>query len=553
MPQPRPPLALSAEVITANGARFPFGAHLEPDRRLTGLSFGTKLGEGFSDASATIARRVDRDYPDIGLVDTWAFVGADGETAYEGRLSANPRELTDHHAINVTLTGWMAHAKDRKFREVYVDRAFSSWGPPARRRRINLATLNYTNHDPAAYADPSLAEAGISLKVGPGGWASPYKPVSESWYFAPPGVQLGLVEGWWKRETTTTLGGADPVWKWHLYLSNDDIGSVTAVTANLQGVGPGTATIGPATTFTATSAFAQLYYDATPVALDGAEWALAWYKLAVYGNHGLTWYTGLPDEPAGVMLSDVIKNIAARWCPQLDTRGVLPNSYVLQHCAFRDRTYPYDAFLELNAAALWHLAVWEDRVLHFRPYDFTTAKWQVRTDEQGVSVNLQGDSIDDLHNGICVTYQDVLSGAGMEVTPDDDEALRDPDPGNPWNAHGIAHWDELDLSRPMLRAEAVGIGAMVLRDRNRPRAPGTITVKGYCRDAQGNPQQGWKVRAGDTIAITDFPNDTPRLIVETRWNDDDKTMTIGVDQPLAVTEAIEERIMSALEATQVRT
>jgi hypothetical protein len=90
----------------------------------------------------------------------------------------------------------------------------------------------------------------------------------------------------------------------------------------------------------------QHYYGATPAGADGARYAIDWSKLALYGSHGLTLRQGDTAEPLGVYASDVIKNIAARWCPLLDTSGVQDTSYVIQHLAFRDRTYPYDAFLE---------------------------------------------------------------------------------------------------------------------------------------------------------------------------------------------------------------
>jgi hypothetical protein len=77
----------------------------------------------------------------------------------------------------------------------------------------------------------------------------------------------------------------------------------------------------------------------------------------------------------------------------------------------------------------------------------------------------------------------------------------------------------------VLAAQALLLGQAALADRNRAKTPGTITTTGYIRDRAGNPQPVWKVRAGDTIAITNFPNDAPRLIVETDYNDETKQLS----------------------------
>ena len=134
------------------------------------------------------------------------------------------------------------------------------------------------------------------------------------------------------------------------------------------------------------------------------------------------------------------------------------------------------------------------------------------------------------------------------LTPETNPELGDTDPDNPYNKRGVQQWDELELSAPTLQAQAIQIGRAVLADRNRPRTPGTITVQGYIRDRAGNEQPVWKVRAGDKIAITDFPNDTPRLIVETDYNDDDKSVSIAVDLPFQLLDAYLDRLGNALGA-----
>ena len=129
--------------------------------------------------------------------------------------------------------------------------------------------------------------------------------------------------------------------------------------------------------------------------------------------------------------------------------------------------------------------------------------------------------------------------------------LADPSPTNPWNLHGEKHWDEIALSSPTLLEPALYLGAAALGDRNRPRTPGTITVRGYIRDRAGNEQPVWKVRAGQTIGLTNYPNDAPRLVVETDYDDESKSLRIAVDRPFALLDAYLDRLSNALGARGV--
>jgi hypothetical protein len=126
--------------------------------------------------------------------------------------------------------------------------------------------------------------------------------------------------------------------------------------------------------------------------------------------------------------------------------------------------------------------------------------------------------------------------------------LADTSASNPWNLAGRKHWDEITLSTPTLAQQALDLGAAALADRNRPRTPGTITVTGYIRDRAGNMQPVSKVRAGDTISITNFPNDTPRLIVETDCDDEGKQIRLSIDKPFALLDAYLDRQANALQA-----
>jgi len=542
------PLDLSFEIAAADGTRYRWGTNQLPGDRPTDFNFRTKIGEGFSDGSLSLSRRIDLDYPDLELINNVVAVGADGSVAYEGRLSAMPRELDDSHSINVTLTGWMAHARDKQFSEIYVDRDLGAWQQASvSRRAVLLQTSNITPQDSSQIADPTDSQAGIETGWD-GAWTSPYSMISEAWYDAGPEIVVKTIAYSWKRMGSTIVL-PNPAWIWRINGSDDDkqAGTVT--------VGSNLAAAGPSTSFLSFSALThryavlQLFYNGTPGGADGTHYGVTWFKLAVYGNHGCSLNTGETTEPWGVLASEVIKDIAGRWCPKLNTTGVQDTTYVIQHLAFKDQTDPYDAFLEINKYHLWNLAVWENRTLTYEPFDLTDYDWEVRTDDPGTTISLQGPSVDNVFNGIVVTYTDVLTGIHNKLTPTSYPSdLSNTDPDNPWNKQGIDRWDKINLSTPTVQAQALQIGRMALAESNRPKAPGTITVKGYIRDRAGVEQPGWKVRAGQTVAITNHPNDAPRLIHETSWDDESKSLTLSVEAPAVALDAVLDRVASGFSA-----
>jgi hypothetical protein len=542
---PRVPLDLYAEVETAGGARYRWDANQAPGSRLQNFSFRTKIGEGFSDASGQLARRIDFDYPDLNLVDTVTVVGADGSVAYEGRLAATPLSLDEKHSVGVTLAGWMSHAKDKKFREIYVDRDLGGWGGMSVGRRAAVITSNAMPITDGSRKDDSSNNEASIVTSFTGPWIAPYTPIAEAWYDAGPTARIGKIVYSWKRETPALVDNTNTGWAWQVLTATDDVGTSFTTTGSLRAAGP----VANAVYFPSAYnryAFLQFNYGTTPGG-GSVEYSIAWSKLAIYGTHGLDNPTGQPGEPGGVYASDVMRHIAGQHCPHLDTSGVQDTSYVIQHLAFKDRTYPFDAWLEINKFHQWHLGVWDNKTLHFRPYDLTDYTWEVRTDDPGTTFEAQGQSTEDFYNGIVVTYTNLVTGIEGELTPLTNPELKDTDPANPWNMHGVDHWDEIQLSTPALAADAAQLGRMALAERNRPKAPGTITVRGYIRDRQGNEQPVWKVRAGDTISATNF-FDGIHLITETDYSDADKSLRVAVDTPFQLLEAYLDRVGNALQA-----
>lgn len=517
MSAPKPPLALGVEVTSLDGIRTQWDARARSaGNRPLGLRFSTRLGDGWSDGGATLNRPIDRDSPDVGLLGAAAFYGHDGETAYEGRIAANPRSLDGSPSMDVLFAGWIANTQDRKFEAIIIDRDLSKWSGPGLLRQSGLGINGY-NIQAAESAQDSSNPSLITRLTSP--WSD--KKVSEAWYDAG-SARIGSII--WSVALGFNVSTGDGNWHWNIATTNDDEPSaLVADTGSLVGG----ATSGTLTTDPARFGVVTQRYEATlSTALD---YDLAW-QFAVVGDHGLT-LRAPSDSASGFYASDVIRWIITSFCPALNTRGVEDTTRVIPQLVFA-RQFPFDAITEVNKYHRWQFGVEEGRTFYFRGIDYSNYDWQVGEHDFGVKVKLQGDSTDGgVHNGITVTFTDIDTGRVTTLTPDDTDELADTDPTNPANLAGYPRWDEITLSTPTDGDSAIAIAQAALAERNSPQGQGTITVEGHIRDRYGNWQQGWKVRAGHTVSITSSValSDRPRLISETSWDQDSKTLTITVE------------------------
>lgn len=526
----KPALGLSAEIRTPEGAGMTWDSHARAEERPRAISFSTRRGEGFGNASLTLSRRVDREYRDLGLLDELILYGEDGSTAFEGRLASSPRSLSDTHTIAPQFVGWMAHARDRKATQIYVDRDVSGWTEMPLVRKASL-TAGGTWVDSMASYGSSLVTTAES-----GSATAPVRPhSSEAWYDAGPEAALSRL--YFSAIQLTSHSGSPAAWA--AYLASDgSFSSFVASSANPSG----------AVALASAGRYRYACFVLTMPNTDVRRAEVRWSDIAVYGDHGLPL---IGAEPAGVAASEVIAHVITKWCPMLNPGGVKRTTTPIGHLAFRGRTDPYDMMLEANKFHLWNLAVWERRTVHYEPVDLADHDWEVRLSDHGVGLEFQGDSTEEaVYNGIAVSFENVAT-AGSEngtrdsATPDRYRELRDLSPEHPANRHGYPRWAELELSSPTTLAGALYIGQAKLAELNSPRSPGSITVKGHIRDRAGNWQPVWRVRAGETVAITDHPNTRPRLIVETSYDHDGYALTIGVDSLIPRVEAILDRLTAA--------
>lgn len=534
----KPPLGLQAELVYPDGTttRWDSDSREAKDTPM-GISFKTQRYTGFADASFTLPRPIDRDYPDLGLLDGINLIGYDGAVAYEGWAGSIPRSLQQTPQIGLQIQGWMASAKDQTFVECYVDRDLSKWGSPSAYRAAAIIGAGYS----LGTVGSNLDEAGHpSVEVSfSGSWAAPYKAMTEAWWLPRAGIVLKALYYAFVSSTATAAGFTVAA-----LLSSDD--KTTAIDSVGLGSAPKTGYL--LNTGTRTAAFFQLINTAAGGGAQGATYNAVLESLAVYGAHGLP---GRGGDPLGFTVSEMMENIAQRWAPKLDTSGIEETTFVVPHASFLGETYPYDAWQTLNAYHRWEMAVYEDRKLLYKPIDLTDYDWEVRASDPGTTFQLQGDDSTHLCNGVTVRYTDLSTGYETRLSPDDFAELRDDSPDNPANLNGRKLYTPMSLSVPTTQEGAIQIGRTYLAEFNQAQAPGTITVKGHIRDRAGHWQQAWKVRAGDRLIIADLSNDAVRVVGETSWEHDSKTLTIAVDSSLKRLDPILARLGVAIEASNL--
>lgn len=545
-----PPLALSVNLTDASGAVTRLGSEdTNPEDVPTNISFRTAR-DGFADASMTLNRRIDRDYIDVNLLDEIELVGADGTTAYEGRIGAAPRSFDGQHSVSLQFAGWIAHARDRQFSEIYVDRDMSQWREPGRGRIVNIVASNFEQPGaPTLLFDATSSLQAIVVRHEDV-WTAPYLPLAETWYDAGTNNRIGRV--YYDIVNVGAASTANVNWDLIVRTSSDDIFSAIPVSSGDIWASVPLASSISDTTGLSRYAVISFFYNATPGGGAGNVLSVHVRNLSVYGNHGLT-LRG--TEPAGVYASDVIANVAQRFCPKLNTGGVQATTFPIPHLVFRELTHPYDAFLEVNKYHLWDFGVWENKTLFYKPIDLTDYDWEIRLDDHDypANVSLQGDSTQDLANGVTVQYTDVLTGQQNVLLPTSFTDLTDPDVENPFTKHGYQGWKNYQVSVPTTQEAALQLGRAALAEFNQPMAPGSITIGPHIRDRAGHPQQAWKVRAGDRVAITSSTSlsDRPRMISETSYDHDAKRVTMSLEGGVKRLDAVVDRLTVALQAANL--
>lgn len=528
-----PALGLHVEISTADGlAQYRWDANArDPGNRPQAMSCGSSIMNGYTTAGTSLARNINRGYPDLGLYDTIRFVGDDGQVAYEGRGSRFPRDASTVHRISAEAVGWMTHARDRPILFMGIDGRLSSWQQATGALDSILRTAGYNP------VGPGTNSWDVFTQEWTGPWVAGELPISVAFFDAGPGQTIGSI---YYSSTpginTDEIGNFD----WRVLGSVDRELVTTTSTGNLSGAPPNSGTFTAATG----QRYAALQFDAiyTGAGTEGITYNLNWNRAVVYGSHGLPQIG--PAIPYGLAGSDIIKYTAGIAAPLLDTTGVQTTTHPIEQFVFNETpTAVYEMWLTANQYERWNLAVWDNRKLFYEPLPDVAglqgADWVLRSDHpNGLRRSYDGPTTDGSKNGVIVRYQNILTGAADMIDPTTTPSLADTDTRLAANRAGVQDWVAIQLPNPNSPTGAAKIGVAALSEFNRQRTPGRFVITGHIRDAADNWHPGWSVRAGQTVLLEEDEDDPIRVIHEVGWSQDSRELTISADAASKTLDAI---------------
>lgn len=521
----KPPAEINAEVTLPSGDRIRWDA-AAPDikKRPLDISFDTESGRGFSTASVRLDRPTEREYPELGLLNELTLTSATGQTVYQGRAQGIP--VSDDFSFD--CDGWASHGEQRAITDLIIDRELGAWGG------ISSQLLNSWQRTSGFIVERDYTvttDKGEIVFNGNSGGSIPSGSRVATAYRAPAGCFISAMNYKGSQANTTNATAL------RVGETSGDMTSLAVTDLTLDEANRTVAMTSSATNILVLVQQASATH--TPSTQLNRRIAVG-----VHGRTGIAYGTRT-DGLSGFTASDAIKYLASRWCPKWKLDGVQNTDYLIPHAVWREPTSPLDAIRQLNGYHLWKLGVWEDRRLVFEPYDLSVADWQVANGVDGVRVEYQGDTTENLYNGVSVSFTD-FQGVQQRVTPADTDELRDRSEfiaANQWNDEA---WLSIDVSWPTTRDGAVQIGAIALANANQARRPSTITVPMHIRDMNGHWWPSSYVRADQTILVTNQGTPVPRTITRTSWSN--HQLTITTDNAVDTLEVFNQRVSGALQA-----
>ena len=529
----RPPLRLMVEVVGTDSrfTRWGVDEH-HPENVPSAITFSSTMPGGFEQASLTLPRKPDIDYPDLDEFSKVTIRGAGGKIAWQGRLETTPRTSGDQLAISPGLTGYQAALADNNMaREIYIDCDLTRWQGPSTQRQVSYPPS--VTGQIATVPDATTGQPSISTSVSDAWSAS---AVAESWYDAQ-GLPLATIYYAWK--INANIASTDPNWSWLVFASDDDVASAYDPTSSLRAVGPGLGSLA-ATTTTRKFGLVQLNYAAAG-GTSGSTYSVFWTYLGVVGRHGLTIRGTLAATGGiGVYASDVVAHAVAKYAPGLalvDRAGnstIEATNFLIPQLVFPDATTAAAIVTQATSYGLEDWWVDEGPTFHLASRDNHGKDWQARVGPSGLQET--GPTVDQIYNGAVVAYTDVSGivrtvgppGSGANV---EDARLYDSDPQNAATAAGLTRIAPPIQLGVNVAAAAIKVGQSFLIFQKQRSTAGQASLVGYVTDSTGVTWPAWMVRAGDRITFVDAHDPVPRRVVRSSYDDATRTNQIDLDSP----------------------
>lgn len=529
----RMPLDLSVIVSNPDGSEsetFTTDNHDANSRAVIG-EFGDKRDVGFESSSFALPGRDPfTNYSSPRWLQDMKIVGADGSIANQCRISGVGAE--GGRGIKVEGESWYAALKDTaNVAEIFVDRDVSKWGGVPLNRQAIALTNNFTP------SDGSVVAAAIQLRYPSPVWTNPGMPLIDSWYTAPPGVNLGSCDGDW---TWTGLGASAQL-TINMLLSTDDTAASIDDSGSLDSAGPAHVTLAATVSGRRFAVLTTQYAGANPTA-DSVERSVTWSNIAVYGDHGLTTIT--PSTIVGYLI-DKYGGLITRTDDSIED-----SSYEIGHLV-ADSGDLLTPILKANALVLNDIGVWDNRVLWMSsPPNLDDFDYELDRSKGATLIPDSGTISDDRPaNGVWVYYTDVLTsrserigpyGTGARYDSAGSLSLVDTSEENPCNREGCDRHFRMDIGFPCTGSDAEAMGAIWLAENSLPSTAGQGTAEGYVTNRADVEVPAWMVRSGDRIKYKH--ETTIRRVYSKRYDPASHRLALAYDDAPRTLDALFERI-----------
>lgn len=501
-----------------------------------GATFSNSDPGGFEAASF----QIPRDMPNT-LRGQRVRIDCGLDVAWEGRVSQVQRSLGNR--TQIMCEGYKALLADDVASMVFVDRDLTRWQDPSLTRQLAVLALNFSLASAQVAPDQTSLTPALA-QIITDAWASPNKPLVESWYDSGPENLIGKL--WYDLYWPTS----DANWNEVVLTSSDANATTTLSSGNLRSTVEVTGYFTPASAYR--FALLQHFYNATPGGTSGAQFTAFWKNMAVYGNHGLT---GRGSDPVGFYPSDIFG-----WCqgqiPGLQ-RGVIPltdaSGYVMAHSVYYTPVGLDQIVGDMATAQGWHWGVWASLSpltgdtrprADFRPRPAAgqVTAFCMRQDCETLDIR---EDLTNQYNQAVVSYTDIAGAQQAVIVAADNPVL---------DQAGIPLRTLILSGGTMTAATAAVFGAQALQLTNvQDRVSGSIDIIAPIGNPNG-PMAPWMLKAGiDRLRIGDLPstdafgayNDVPINRVECSLSTSGVTASVEVGSGANLVESVQARLTAA--------
>ena len=469
---------------------------------------------GFEAASFSVPRDMPQTIRGLPVVLTSGL-----RVAWEGRVGQIQRSLGQRTTIN--CMGYGDVFKEQQRSMVFVDRDLTRWREPELPRQIALNEAHEQAGSSSIAADPTGSPALVQTISG--NWVEPWRPLAESWYDSGQGNLIGYI---WLALTLKNASGGSFGEK--MYVSIDNFTTGVEGTGNLNNSGAGKTEYWIPST-QKRYALAQHQYEATPAGAAGAE-NLAFWKLAVYGNHGLP---GRGSDPVGFYPWDIAGWVVAQ-VPQLQ-RGIFTEatSYIIPHYVQYVPVTLDQILDDMAVQGGMHWGVWEPSGgltgsnkprLDFRQRP-ELGQWTAYCKRQDCDTLDMREDLANMYNKAAIEYTNIDGTQGTAEASFANPVLE---------AVGLNRAVNLNIGTSTPAAAEVFAKQALELLYSQARVAGTATISSSI-DGPAGPMPAWLLKAGiDRLRVGDLPstdafgkyNDMPITRVECSGSESGFTTTI---------------------------